>query len=337
MEFLSGYLDEHPEVLVDEPDWMKNIARPFAHQAWRCPDQRDELERLLDECRGRRRATTRNRTQPALTDISREAPEREGRVGVHGPRTIASFFALVKELGGAIDPVIAEMNRHYSAGFIGGKFRVARFDQHPKYPLQRLVEFSSKEDFLNGVINPKVEAPKYNKKGEQDGTVTMPRGKYWFELSERSEFDAVTFKPGAPPVIEKEQDGRIHKTLNTYAGLSVVPDHMDSAAKCSLYLADIRDNIAGGNEELYNYILDWMASGVQHPENPGRSALSLRGVPGCGKGVLVLGYGRLFGRHFLHATQREHVTGKFNAHQAEMCLILLTKLCMPRSLPTHKS
>ena len=49
VEFLSGYLDEHPEVLADEPDWMNNIARPFAHQAWRCPDQREELERLLDE------------------------------------------------------------------------------------------------------------------------------------------------------------------------------------------------------------------------------------------------------------------------------------------------
>ena len=143
------------------------------------------------------------------------------------------------------------------------------------------------------------------------------------ESSKRSEFDAVTFKPGAPPVIEKEQDGRIHKTLNTYAGFSVSPDHVDSAAKCSHYLAHIHDNIAGRDDELYKYILDWMASGVQHPEDPGRSALSLRGVPGCGKGVFVLGYGRLFGQHFLHATHREHVTGKFNAHQAETCLIFV--------------
>ena len=217
MAFLSGYLDEHPEVLVGEPDWMKNIARPFAHQAWRCPDQREEPERLLDELSQKAPGYDQEENAARFDRYVKEAPEREGRVGVDGPRTIASFFALVKELGGAIDPVIAEMNRHYSAGFIGGKFRDRPFDQHPKYPLQRLVEFSSKEDFLNGVINPKVEAPKYNKKGEQDGTVTMPRGKYWFDSSERSEFDAVTFKPRAPPVIEKERDGRIHKTLNTYA------------------------------------------------------------------------------------------------------------------------
>ena len=76
---------------------------------------------------------------------------------------------------------------------------------------------------------------------------------------------------------------------------------------------------AGGDGALFSYIIDWMASGVQHPDSPGRSALSLRGVPGCGKGVFALGYGHLFGQHFLHARHRDHVIGKFNAHQAETC------------------
>jgi hypothetical protein len=62
--------------------------------------------------------------------------------------------ALVEQGLIATNPVIAEMNQRYAAGFIGGKFRVARFEQHLEYPLQRLVEFFSKEDFLNGVINP---------------------------------------------------------------------------------------------------------------------------------------------------------------------------------------
>jgi hypothetical protein len=294
VKFLSGHLDEHREVLADEPEWMNKIARPFAHQAWRCPDQREELQRLLDELSQKAPGYDREENEQRFERYIAEAPERAGGAGPGGPRTIASFFAWVKEVGwdGATDPtalctppitfscypasypalaahfssvseyLIAEMNRRYSAGFIGGKFRVARFDHHPKYPLQRLVEFSSKEDFLNGVINPRVEVPKFNKDGEPDGTKTMPRGKYWFESPERSEFDAVTFRPGAPPLIEKEQDGRLNKTLNTYAGFSVVPDHVDSASKCSHYLAHVHDNIADGGEELCNYIFDWMASGV---------------------------------------------------------------------------
>jgi hypothetical protein len=223
----------------------------------------------------------------------------------------------------ADNPVLEQMNRDFAAGFIGSKFRIAKFDLHPRYPLQRNVEFLSKDDFINGVINPKVEVPKFDKAGKPDGTKMTPCGAYWFGLSGRSEFDAVTFKPGAPPIIEVERAGRVHRTINTYSGFSVVPDHVDSEAKCARYLAHVHDNISGGDEALYNYNLDWMASGVQHPDNPGRSSLSLRGPPGCGKGVFALGYGQLFGQHFLHATHRDHVVGKFNAHQAETCLIFV--------------
>jgi Family of unknown function (DUF5906) len=113
------------------------------------------------------------------------------------------------------------------------------------------------------------------------------------------------------------------RILNMYSGFSCEPDFVDSEKKCSLYLAHVRDNIAGGQDDLHAYVVDWMASGVQQPEDPGRSALSLRGDPGAGKGVFATEYGKLWGRHFLHATQREHVTGKFNAHAAETCLIFV--------------
>src|SRR5271165_3654204 len=46
-------------------------------------------------------------------------------------------------------------------------------------------------------------------------------------------------------------------------------------------------------------------------------------IPGCGKGVYAIGYGCSFGQHFLHATHRDHVIGRFNAHQAETCLIFV--------------
>jgi hypothetical protein len=223
----------------------------------------------------------------------------------------------------ADNPVLEQMNREFAAGFIGNKFRIAKFDLHPRYPLQRKVEFLSKDDFINGVVNPRVDVPKFDQDGKQDGTKPAPRGAYWFGLPARNEFDAVTFQPGAPPIIEVEREGRIHRTINTYSGFSVTPDFVKSEEKCAKFLEHVRENIAGGDEALFKYILDWMASGVQHPDDPGRSAISMRGNPGCGKGVFALGYGRLFGQHFLHATQREHVTGKFNAHQAETCLIFV--------------
>ncbi len=223
----------------------------------------------------------------------------------------------------ADDPVLEQMNRDFAAGFIGNKFRIAKFDMHPRYPQQRNVDFLTKDDFINGVVNPRVDVPKFNDTGKPDGTKPTPRGAYWFGLPGRNEFDAVTFQPGAPPIIEAEREGRVHRTINTYSGFSVTPDFANSEEKCGKFLEHVLDNIAGGDEAMFNYILNWMASGVQHPDDPGRSAISMRGNPGCGKGVFALGYGRLFGQHFLHATQREHVTGKFNAHQAEACLIFV--------------
>ena len=105
----------------------------------------------------------------------------------------------------ADDPVLEQMNRDFAAGFIGNKFRIAKFDLHPRYPLQRKVEFLSKDDFINGVVNPRVDVPKFNQNGKEDGTKPTPRGAYWLGLAGRSEFDAVTFKPGAPPIIEVER------------------------------------------------------------------------------------------------------------------------------------
>ena len=92
VEFLSGYLDEHPEVLADEPDWMNNIARPFAHQAWRCPDQREELGRLVDELSRKAPGYEGEENAARFERYVEEAPERAVTGGVGDARTIASFF-----------------------------------------------------------------------------------------------------------------------------------------------------------------------------------------------------------------------------------------------------
>ena len=65
-------------MLADEPDWMNNIARPFAHQAWRCPDQREELERLLDELSQKAPGYDGEENEQRFERYIAEAPERAG-------------------------------------------------------------------------------------------------------------------------------------------------------------------------------------------------------------------------------------------------------------------
>jgi hypothetical protein len=323
VEFLAGYLVEHPDVLKDYDDWTEKLARPLAHQVMLHEGQKDELWQMLDEVSklapGYDEAKNAERFEHYIDEAKQKPAD-----GIKGESaiTIGTFFWWLQEkLGWDPDPVLSEMNCTYSAGRLKNKFRVAWFAPHPRYPLQQHVEFLGKDDFLNSTINPRVRVPKFNKKGMPDGTTMQGCGQYWFDHPKRNEYTGVTFEPGAPAVIVSE-DGR-YKTLNTYAGFAVVPDFEDSESKCKLFLVHLRDNVSGGDEGLYEYLVNWMASGVQKPGDPGRSTPILRGPPGAGKGATAQIYGKIYGRHFLHAMERVHVVGHFNAHQAELCFMFV--------------
>jgi Mesyanzhinovviridae DNA primase len=225
----------------------------------------------------------------------------------------------------ADNPDLAEMNECFAAGSVKGKFRVIKWIPDARYPHQRVAEFYTRGDFCNAVVNPKIQVPKFDKDGKPNGTEMIGRGAWWLKQDHRQEFDGIDYRPGQQEEIEvyDRYNGKTLRILNMFAGFSTEPDFEDSENKCALYLAHVRDNIAGRDEGLANYILDWMADGVQHPERICRTSLSMRGVPGCGKGVFAAEYGALFGRHFLHVTNKDHVTGKFNAHSAETNLIFV--------------
>jgi Family of unknown function (DUF5906) len=64
-----------------------------------------------------------------------------------------------------------------------------------------------------------------------------------------------------------------------------------------------------------------MADTCQNPHKQGGVAVVLRGEEGVGKGFTVKNFGALFGRHYLPVTQASQVTGKFNGHLAECCVL----------------
>jgi hypothetical protein len=217
----------------------------------------------------------------------------------------------------AIDPVLFEMNQRHASLSLGGKFRVMTLKPDLMYPTQTVAEFSTKQDFCNLVDHPRIET-----KNAKGGSVKTGRGQYFLNQEKHERFDGVDFLPGGPKVIEVEDSsGKVHRNVNMFAGLTAEPKEGD----CKLYLDHIRENICDGNEEVSNYVLNLMASHVQHPDDPQRVSLSMRGAHGTGKGVFATEYGKLFGRHFFHITNPVHLTGKFNAHSAEASSSLLTR------------
>jgi hypothetical protein len=231
-----------------------------------------------------------------------------------GPKKLTE--AQKKKAAQSAAKVLEEMNKLHAVVSFKGKFRVMTKLPCPEYPLQYVPEFSSKFDFTNLNVYPKVSVEVKTDIGTR--IIMKDRGVFFLDHPKHNHFHGIDFKPGAPAIITRtDKSGRTTRYANMFSGFSVEP----KKGNCELYLQHVHDNISGGEQLVYDYNLNWMASGVQHPENPGRAAVSMRGDPGVGKGIYATEYGYLFGRHFLHLTNSEQITGRFNAISAESLII----------------
>lgn len=202
----------------------------------------------------------------------------------------------------AVDPWLRKLNDEYAfVESVGGKTRIARFIFDHALG-QKDVEFLLVDGFDQTYRNKFIEIPAGDKK------VQVPVGKWWLSHPLRRTFKTVTFAPG-------EALPETH--LNLWQGFGVEAKPGD----CSLFLAHLRDNVCGGVQEHYDYLIRWMAHAVQRPGEPGQVAIVLRGKKGVGKGFFATTFGRLWGGHFKHVTNPEHLVGKFNAQLKDGALI----------------
>jgi hypothetical protein len=107
--------------------------------------------------------------------------------------------------------------------------------------------------------------------------------------------------------------------LNLWEGYSVQPIENSSALDVLRY--HISQIVCGGNVECYEYLMNWIARGLQYPELTGQVAVALKGEKGCGKGTLGNFIKKLYGQHGLQVTNPKHLTGNFNAHMADCCFM----------------
>ena len=134
-----------------------------------------------------------------------------------------------------------------------------------------------------------------------DDLKKVNKARAWLTHPARRSFQAISFLPGkAAPAGH----------YNLWRGFAVSA----RAGDWSLLRAHIVDVICGGDHASAEYLLDWMAFGVQHPDRPAEVAIVMQGSRGTGKGKLASMYGKLFGQHALQITQIRHLTGNFNAH-----------------------
>ncbi len=131
----------------------------------------------------------------------------------------------------------------------------------------------------------------------------------WLGHPDRNQFlNGVTFDP-----TETEPEGY----LNLWKGFSVTPVPGD----WSLMQAHILDVVCSANKEHNDYLLDWAARAVRHPEKQGETAVVMRGDEGTGKGIFGRWMTALFGQHGMQITSPVHLVGRFNSHLRD-CVLL---------------
>jgi len=203
----------------------------------------------------------------------------------------------------AIDPNLRELNEQYAVVVMGGKSRVIYEDWDEILERMRLVKMTF-EDFRNQYMHKRIQIGT----DAQGNPRFMPLGRWWLEHEQRRQYKKIIFAPGR----------ETPEAYNMWRGFAVDPIAGD---KHKLLLEHIMENVCGKEKTLYEYVLGWMARAVQFPDQPGQTALVLRGDQGVGKGFLARTFGRLFGRHFIHVSNAQHLTGNFNAHLRD-CVVL---------------
>lgn len=203
----------------------------------------------------------------------------------------------------AVDPALDELNSRFAVvETIGGKCRIVEevMDEALDRPRLTLQSF---EDFRNRYMHQSVQIGVDGEGKPQ----FMPKGKWWLLHKLRRQFRTVVFAPG------KDTPG----SYNMWKGFGCESIPGD----CTLFLDHVRRNICSGDEELYTYVVGWMARMMQEPGTPGEVAIVLRGGRGTGKSFFAVQLGKLLGRHFLHVSNSSHLTGNFNSHLRDLVLL----------------
>lgn len=203
-------------------------------------------------------------------------------------------------------PELMEMNDKYAVvESIGGRSRIAKevYDHDLGHPD---VQFLLPDGFKLTHCNRKVAETRTDANGNQS-VVHVTLGKWWLEHPARRTYESVVFQP------ERQTPGQ----LNLWRGFAfdAIP------GDCSLFLEHCRRVLCRGNEDHYQYLMGWMARKVQHPGKPAQTAVVIHGKQGTGKGTFAHHFGALFGVHYKHVVNPDHVTGQFNNVLRDACVV----------------
>jgi hypothetical protein len=206
-------------------------------------------------------------------------------------RQIERARAKIKE---GLDATVAKLNEDHAVVLAGNKAAVMRFEKVNGRNQFRLLQVSA---FKLWFTNQQVTV----------GKKSMTIADYWLNHNQRRQYHGIEFAPA------KARDGY----YNLWQGFAVEPREGD----CSKFIAHLKDNVAQGNKDHFNWIVGWWAQIVQQPTVKPGTSLVIRGKQGTGKTKIGEVFGSLFGEHYELVDDQRYVTGQFNSHMASLLVL----------------
>jgi hypothetical protein len=209
--------------------------------------------------------------------------------------------ALLKDMferGAQLEDIQSAMNKIFAVVKYGDSIVIANI-------VGKQLSFMSDQEFHKMLANMAYE----NADGKE-----MKLSRLWFKWPYRRQYigRGAVFEPGGQLEIPGEM-------INIFRGLAVQAAQGD----WSLMGAHILNVLCCGRQELFDYLIGWMAWSVQKLDQPIGVAVALLGEQGAGKGIFARTFGSLFGDHFAHIANGDQLTGRFNASVGKSCFIFL--------------
>ena len=224
---------------------------------------------------------------------------------------------MVQRLGGGIEavrkPVMAYFHRYFArVGVDSGQVYVQRLARRGFRILSRL-------NLLNVL-----EACQVTLMGTDAKPKRVHLGHWWLQDASAPTFDRMVFNPrayGSPGAANTRE-------FNTYTGPGVSRQDASQAdpRDAQPLLDHIRTIWCRGDEELYTYVLNWLASVVQRPWHKLGVALLLQGEQGSGKGCVVEFIKPIVGDSFKAVHRADPVLGTFNTALLGSSLLFLDEM-----------
>lgn len=141
---------------------------------------------------------------------------------------------------------------------------------------------------------------------------------FWRRHPQRREYGGVDFAPGRDPEF-MTPTGLYY---NLWRGWPFDPEFRGNG-DWTMLKEILFENICDRDQEIYNYVMKWMAYSVQSPYGAQRVAFVMQGPKGIGKSMFANAWRDMFGKHGLTTDEKDDVFGRFNNQMSSTMALFL--------------